>query len=752
MINSMKFGSKGVFKDDWLTQALLYYQVIDNGLYQELAQRFSNKQYLFDVLVENKYLTAEDIAEFVESALKIKRVNLDKIEIDTALIKMIPEELCRKYLFIPIEITGDEIHIASFNPSNLTAEQEIENITGKYVKTYFAFRNQIEQTISAHYSPDKLIDSLVGKSAKRSSVRVSREESERNPAPVVKLVNQIFADAVDDSASDIHIEPEETIAHVRIRIDGVLRNLMQVPKTVYPSLVSRIKIISDLNIAETRKPQDGKAKIFVNDRDVDLRVSVLPTNYGEKIVIRILDKKNAAVSFDKMGIRGRNYELLKKCFGFKQGMVLVTGPTGSGKSTTLYAAINSIKSTANNILTIEDPIEYNMDGINQVQVNKKAGVTFASALRSFLRQDPDVILVGEIRDGETAEIAIQAAQTGHLVLSTLHTNDTFATISRLRDMGIDKFKITESLQAVIAQRLLRRLCPHCKTEVKEENIDPKLSFILNKASASGEIYEAKGCPKCGFTGYKGRVGIYEILILDSEIKEKINVGAPLVELRNLAKKNGFQNLFENAISLLGEGITDYNEVLRTINPDSSKNSENKITPPKVQTDAAPRPETPEVPVFGGGAAEHEIRVMIVEDYEVSRKMLRVMVEKYTDWKVEEAQDGVDALEKIKNHIPDVILLDIMMPRMDGYELLQHLRAEPETMHVPVIILTGMKTAESEVKSLELGGDDYLTKPIKREILIARVKKVLGRKGAAPKEKTEKPVAHKEVDPVDFKLI
>ncbi len=569
---------------------------------------------------------------------------------------------------------------------------------------------------------------------------------------MVKLVNQIFADAVDDSASDIHIEPEETIAHVRIRIDGVLRNLMQVPKTVYPSLVSRIKIISDLNIAETRKPQDGKAKIFVNDRDVDLRVSVLPTNYGEKIVIRILDKKNAAVSFEKMGVRGNNYTLLKKCFDFKEGMVLVTGPTGSGKSTTLYAAINSIKSTANNILTIEDPIEYNMDGINQVQVNKKAGVTFASALRSFLRQDPDVILVGEIRDGETAEIAIQAAQTGHLVLSTLHTNDTFATISRLRDMGIDKFKITESLQAVIAQRLLRRLCPHCKVKVKEENVDPKLSFFMNQTSASGEIYEAKGCQECGFTGYKGRVGIYEILILDMAIKEKINAGAPLVELRNLAKKNGFQNLFENAISLLGEGITDYNEVLRTINPDSSKNKEEKKTAPMSQENSPHPSESAEVPVFGGGEAGENIRVMIVEDYEVSRKMLRVMVEKYTDWKVEEAQDGVDALEKIKKKTPDVILLDIMMPRMDGYELLQHLRAEPETMNVPVIILTGMKTPESEVKSLELGGDDYLTKPIKREILIARVKKVLGRKGNMPIQKPQETIAHEEVDPVDFKLI
>ncbi len=822
----MKYSSKRTFKDDWLAQALIYYQIIDKGLYEELAERFSDRPYLFDVMVENNYLTPDDIAEFVESALKIRRIDLDKTKINTALLKQIPEELCRKYLFIPFRVQDKEIHIASFNPSNLTAEQEIENITGKYIKTFFAFKDQIEEKIGAHYSPDKLIDSLVGKHEQRSKVRITGDESDRNPAPVVKLVNQIFADAVDDHASDIHIEPEENIAHVRIRIDGVLRNLIQVPKTIFPSLVSRIKIISDLNIAESRKPQDGKAKIFVNDAEVDLRVSVLPTSYGEKIVIRILDKRNAAASFDQMGVRGKNRELLEKCFEFKSGMVLVTGPTGSGKSTTLYAAINRIKSTANNILTIEDPIEYNMDGINQVQVNKKAGVTFASALRSFLRQDPDVILVGEIRDGETAEIAIQAAQTGHLVLSTLHTNDTFATITRLRDMGVDKFNITESVQAVVAQRLVRRLCPHCKTEVPEEKIDPKLIYLMNQTASNGTIYEAKGCQRCGFSGYQGRVGIYEVLILDIELRKKINSGAPLQELRSHAKNNGFQNLFEDAIGLLAEGTTDYKEVLRTINPDSNKNLENRINFEGIKAEQvkqsqpevakAKQPSKPEQPFMPKPSSKQErsslpkppskpeapkskfkkeelrrplktnekqktaepvhvskpieqaslqntekkIQVLIVEDYVVSRKMLRIMIEKFTPWQVEEAEDGIDALVKITARIPDVILLDIMMPRMDGYEVLQHIRAVPETADIPVIILTGMKSPGSEVKSLELGGDDYLTKPIKREILIARIKKILSRKKSSS---AGKPVAsvrnektatksNDKIDASEFKLI
>ncbi len=730
-MNTMKYATRHEFQDDWLAQALLYYKIIDDSLYQELVQRFSDQKYLFDILVENDYLLPKDIADFVENALKIKWVDLTHVQIDPEAIKKLNEQICRKHMLIPLKISGKDFHVASFNPSNLTAEQEIENITGKYVKTFFAFKDQIEERISAYYSPDKLINSLVGGNKKRSKVRIPGEETETNPAPVVKLVNQIFSDAVEEKSSDIHIEPKEHVAHVRVRVDGVLHNLLEIPKSVYPSLVSRLKIISNLNIAETRKPQDGKAKIYIDDSDVDLRVSILPTNYGEKVVIRILDKRNAAASFDQMGIRGKNRELLERCFQFKQGMVLVTGPTGSGKSTTLYAAINRIKSTANNILTVEDPIEYMMDGINQVQVNKKAGVTFASALRSFLRQDPDVILVGEIRDQETAEIAIQAAQTGHLVLSTLHTNDTFATITRLKDMGIDQFKITESMQAIVAQRLVRRLCPHCKVPVAEDKIDPKLYNLVNQHSGPGTVYEAKGCKKCNFTGYKGRVGIYEILILDDALKQMINAGKPLTELRKSAKKNGFHNLFEDAISLISEGITDYQEVLRTVNPDSSANIENKISVP--QPSPAPKTESNGIqakeikPAATNSETAKTIKILIAEDYEVSRKMLRIMVEKYTPWKVVEAVDGVDALEKIKKSKPDAVLLDIMMPRMDGYEVLQHLRAEPETVNLPVLILTGMKTPESEVKSLELGSDDYLTKPIKREILIARLKKVLAAK-------------------------
>jgi len=735
----MDIATKHTFADEWLANALLYYQIIDQELFDELSQRYSDHEYFFDVLVENNYLLPKDISEFIESALKIPTVDLTNMNIDAKLIELIPEDICRKYKLIPFQITSKEISIASFNPSNLNIENEIEHITGKYVKTYFAYKDQIEDKINLFYTPDKVIDSIVGDNKKRSRIRISGEENENNPSPVVKLVNQILADAVDRAASDIHIEPKETVADVRLRIDGILYNLLEIPKAIYPSLLSRIKIISDLNIAETRKPQDGKAKIYVNDADIDLRVSILPTSFGEKAVIRVLDKRRAAVSFDKMGIRGKNRELLEKCFAFKQGMVLVTGPTGSGKSTTLYAAINRVKSTANNILTIEDPIEYVMDGINQVQVNEKAGVTFASALRSFLRQDPDVILVGEIRDHETAEIAIQAAQTGHLVLSTLHTNDTFATISRLNDMGVDKFKITESVQAIIAQRLVRRLCPHCKAKTDDTQVDEKLRYLAAHIKNDPRFYEAKGCAVCNYTGYKGRIGVYEILILDDNLRNKINSDAPLVELRSIAKKSGFRNLFEDAISLIAEGITDYKEILRTINPGSEDNwradttdkasfpsSKPNAIPPKIKTDIGEVKALQEIEE-DKDLSEEDITVLVVEDYKVSRKMICKMIEKYTQWKVEEAEDGISALQKVVEHQPEVIILDIMMPRMDGYEFLQHIRAVPETASIPVLLLTGLKTPESEVKGFELGADDYLTKPIKPKVLIARIKHVLAKR-------------------------
>ncbi len=768
------------FKDDWLVKALLYYQIIDQALYDELAMRFSGEEYFFDVLIKNNYLQKEDLITFIEEALKVPVVNLDNIKIDTDLIRKIPEDICEKYQIFPFKETEKEVHIAAFNPSNLDAEREIEYLTGKYVKTFFALREQISKKIKEFYSPDDIIDSLVKKRKVNLNVHVAGEDDVEEKG-VVKLMNQIFADAVLNDASDIHIEPREKDVVVRLRIDGVMRNDMELPKSLHQQLVSRIKVISNLNIAETRKPQDGKTKIFVDGADIDMRVSILPTSYGEKVVIRLLDKRKAMVSFEQLGIRGINKELIEKCFMTRQGMVLVTGPTGSGKSTTLYAAINSLKSSATNILTIEDPIEYVFDGINQVQVNEKAGITFASALRSFLRQDPDVILVGEIRDRETAEIAIQAALTGHLVLSTLHTNDTFGTITRLKDMGVDEIKLAEALQGIIAQRLVRRLCTSCKQEVEKDQLDPRLLYTFEQMGyQTPQVYKATGCNVCGYTGYKGRIGVYEILLIDRDLKDALYQQASISELRKLARQKGFRNLFEDALSLVAEGITDYKEVLRVVQQDLTVESKKSVQPviakqkasqappkpaPEVTKEKekeAPAPQTPvrKKPVPGDSLAEikklaqqlkqkqpeaskksspapsketsgENVDVLVVEDYPVTRLLLKRMLERQKGWKVREAEDGLKGLEAIKKKMPDVILLDLMMPNMDGYEFLKHLRSDPSGADVPVLIITSLNGAENELKGLEFGADDFVTKPINMNLLIARIRRHLHLKGPVP---------------------
>jgi len=765
------------FKDDWLVKALLYYQIIDQALYDELAMRFSGEEYFFDVLIKNNYLQKEDLITFIEEALNVPVVNLDKIKIDTNLINKIPEEVCKKYQIFPFKETEKEVHIAAFNPSNLDAEREIEYLTGKYVKTFFALREQINKKIKEFYSPDEIIDSLVKKRQVNLNVHVAGEDDVQEKG-VVKLMNQIFADAVLNDASDIHIEPREKDVVVRLRIDGVMRNDMELPKSLHQQLVSRIKVISNLNIAETRKPQDGKTKIFVDGADIDMRVSILPTSYGEKVVIRLLDKRKAMVSFEQLGIRGVNKELIEKCFMTRQGMVLVTGPTGSGKSTTLYAAINSLKSSATNILTIEDPIEYVFDGINQVQVNEKAGITFASALRSFLRQDPDVILVGEIRDRETAEIAIQAALTGHLVLSTLHTNDTFGTITRLKDMGVDEIKLAEALQGIIAQRLVRRLCTSCKQEVEKDQLDPRLLYTFEQMGYQApKVYKATGCNACGYTGYKGRIGVYEILLIDRDLKDALYQQASISELRKLARQKGFRNLFEDALSLVAEGITDYKEVLRVIQQDLAVEPHKTVqpvatksrttqAPPKPAAAATKKPKTQEKETLatqpsatkktvpGGSLAEikklarelkedqtkirpkapataaaktayaENVDILVVEDYPVTRLLLKRMLERQKGWKVREAEDGLKGLEAIRNKMPDVILLDLMMPNMDGYEFLKHLRSNPQGADVPVLIITSLNGAENELKGLEFGADDFITKPINMNLLIARIRRHL----------------------------
>lgn len=748
----MEVNTKHRFEDEWLAKALLDYQIIDPDYLEELRARYSDYDYFFDVLINTKQLTAADIATFVENVLQIPYVNLDEIDVNRQAVESVPESISQKYQVFPFNLKEDHIAVAFANPFDLDAEKEIAYSTGKFVKTFYAFKDQIKQKIEEFYSPDKFIDNLVDRANIEKAVTIAGSSDSEKEAPVVKLVSLIIGEAIEKDASDIHIEPKEKVVVVRYRIDGILRNILEVPKSVHPSLVSRIKIISNLNIAESRKPQDGKAKVIHDGAEIDLRISVLPTSYGEKVVIRILDNRKAMVSFPELGIQGRNLELLEKCFSKTQGLILVTGPTGSGKTTTLYAALNRIRNTANNILTIEDPIEYKIEGINQVQVNEKAGITFASALRSFLRQDPDVILVGEIRDHETAEIAIQAALTGHLVLSTLHTNDSLGAITRLTDMGIDVYKIASSLEAIIAQRLVRTLCPKCKVEKEPNSEEKKLIPFMTRLGLEPKFYKADGCQHCGFTGYKGRIGVYEILLLDDELKDLIGSGASISDIRRAARGKGFQNLYEDGLKHVAQGYTDYQELLRVINPGSveetadhgsgSKMAEKiEVPAPSGQDEAIPsapialKDPEPTNGTSGNGAdrspttdggLDRPPLILLAEDSSGMRKMMKVLINKKTDWKMLEAEDGLKALELVNKERPDVIVLDIMMPKMDGYEFLQHLRKNLSTAGIPVLVLTALNGPDNEVKSFNLGADDYLSKPYNPNVLLARIKRLLAR--------------------------
>ena len=636
----MQFGKNRRLVDQWLANALIESNVLSSQEYTELLGRFSGSHSFIEILTDNRLMSREQIANFVSRILQIPHRKLEDVSELKTLAAVLPHRLCVEEGIVPIEQSDSEIRIATSNLFSLNLERRVGFLTGKMVVTEFAFRDDIQKAIVALYGSSAVANEILHDSGVQYQIRVVGDLAAEEQSPVVKLVNRIIGEAIFRNASDIHIEAMQDQVVGRIRVDGILQNLIELPQSQHSALIGRIKIISHLDIAESRKPQDGKAKVNFNGHDIDLRVSVVPTSLGEKVVMRILDNRKAKISFEQMGVPPKNRKLMDQAFDFKEGIVLVTGPTGSGKSTTLYAALNQIRSTANNIMTIEDPIEYRLEGINQVQVNRKAGVTFASALRSFLRQDPDVILVGEIRDTETAEIAIQAALTGHLVMSTLHTNGTFATLTRLQDMGIDFTQTAEALQAIVAQRLVRRLCNNCKSEKEPDRMEAKLKPMMKKLGHRTAFFKAEGCSQCGFTGYKGRIGVYEILVFDNDMKDLLSRDADMHEARRMARERGFRNLYEDALGLISEGITDYREVMRVINTGAPAGFEEEKGNDAEVANVAD--------VAASEAPARTPRVLVVEDERMLRTMSRRALEKKAGMEVLEAEDGLQALEILKN--------------------------------------------------------------------------------------------------------
>ena len=582
-------------------QILLDSGIISNKqLEKALSQQNESGGRLGYILVNNNAISETDLNKFLAKQQNIESINLDEIDIDENTINLISGEIAHRYEVIPIEIVGRKLIVAMTDPYNLFAIDDLRFSLGMDIEPHITASSMIRRALARYYPDSEAlvsvddsgakvgstvqtsitdideekiedVDMLVGDEVFESMIVDDTEEEEYNEedialdladSPVVKLVNSLIADAVRRGASDIHFEPFERFIRVRFRIDGVLHEVMRPSRKYRSAMVSRLKILGGMNIADHHLPQDGRQKILVGDRFVDLRLATLPTLFGEKVEVRLLDRSKVVLDLEKLGFEEEPLKIFRKAIRRPFGIVLVTGPTGCGKTTTLYSALVERNDIGVNIMTAENPVEFNLKGINQVQMNTDVGLTFANALRAYLRQDPDIIMVGEIRDKETAEIAIRAALTGHLVLSTTHTNDAPSTINRLIDIGTEPFMLSTSLACIASQRLIRKICSKCKAEIRvpddvfiDAGIDPKRFQKV-------KLFEGTGCSYCNNTGYKGRIGIFEVMSIDEEIRQLIEGDANSIEIEKAALSKGMINLRESALRKLERGETTYDEVIR----------------------------------------------------------------------------------------------------------------------------------------------------------------------------------------------
>jgi len=559
-------------------EKLITLEQLDKGL---RAQKEAGPQArLGSMLVQLGFVTDEEVTNFLSRQYGVPAINLQYFELDGSVVKLVPEETAKRYQILPLSRVGSSLTIAMVDPTNVFAMDDIKFMTGFNIEPVVASESAIMEAIEKAYGgaveeEGSNVDELLAAMGDEADVELQAEQGELDigeleksaeEAPIVKLVNIVLTDAVKRGASDIHVEPYEKEYRVRFRIDGVLQHIMSPPLKLKDAIISRIKIMAKLDISEKRLPQDGrimlKMQIGGKKKQLDYRVNSLPTLWGEKIVLRLLDKENLRLDMTKLGFEPDSLEKFQQAVLKPYGMVLVTGPTGSGKTNTLYSAISLLNKPDTNIMTAEDPVEFQLHGVNQVQMKDSIGLNFAAALRAFLRQDPNIILVGEIRDFETAEIAIKAALTGHLVLSTLHTNGAPETISRLMNMGIEPFLVATAVHLICAQRLIRRICSECKEEV---SLPPQALLdagFTPEESKTAKVWKGGGCSNCNGTGYKGRAGLYEVMVVNDEIRELILIGASAVELKKKAIEQGMLTLRRSGLTKVKEGVTTLEEVAR----------------------------------------------------------------------------------------------------------------------------------------------------------------------------------------------
>jgi type II secretory ATPase GspE/PulE/Tfp pilus assembly ATPase PilB-like protein/ActR/RegA family two-component response regulator len=668
------------------------------------------------------------VAAATASALHLEYLSGEPPVIGEDVARLLPADFCRKRRVIPLGLAANCLRLAVADPMDYSVLQDVEFKTGRKTVAVVVTQTWLETAVARLYPElDRALsyDMLTGvnpageiessNEAEYDLVDPATLARETELPPIVRLVNMILSDAAKAGASDVHIEPQEKFVQVRLRVDGLLRDVLTIPHHLQDQAISRFKIISGIDISERRKPQDGRSRLRFEGRRIDLRVSTLPTQFGEKVVIRLLNSERAILPLDQIDLAQENLRLIRSFLSHAQGMILVTGPTGSGKTSTLYTALNAIKSPTNNIITLEDPIELQLPGVNQMQINTKAGVTFAGGLRSILRQDPNVILVGEIRDQETADIALQASQTGHLLLSTLHTNDAPSTLTRLFDLGVQPFLVASSILGIVAQRLVRRPCPSCAVP------EPPSADAIEKAGgasrlpADGRWVVGKGCQTCGQTGIKGRIAIHEVLEVNDEIRDLISNRASEQAIRKAGKRGGMRTMFEDGLAKAAQGLTTLDEVLRVVSPDESAEASAEAR------QAAARDGGPE-PDF------RDKRILVVEDSPTIVSVIKYFLE-LEGFEVLTATDGLLGLELALKERPDVIISDVNMPGMDGIAMVKALRQDARTRGVRVLMLTSEDSVESETDGLAAGADDYILKPVEPRRLAARVKALLVRAGS-----------------------
>ena len=684
------------------TQQTFARYLIERGLVGEfdLAVAAHSSAPLVDAIVAQGWLAEDDAYRALADAHGLKFIDLSGVVPSALALRLVPERVATRHVVLPLLEDNRTLTYASAVNFDDDAERDLAFASGRRPERVIASRSRIVAALKDAYSPANDVQQLVDRIRHAGAVQSAPPvtvPTVPSDSPVIELCNRILAAAINAGASDVHIEPGIDGAVVRHRICGILEPLLTLPVASVGPVTNRFKILAGADIATKRKPQDGAFRVSIEDRPLDVRLSALPTTHGEKIVMRVIDSAVSFESFESLGYDAAATKRVRAALSKPDGLVLMTGPTGSGKTTALYAALRFLRTGKVNIVTAEDPVERYLEGITQIPVNSRSGNGFASVLRSMMRQDPNVIMVGEIRDSEVADIVGQAAYTGHLVLSSLHTSDAASAITRLLNLGLAPFKVAESLNAVVAQRLVRKLCPMCRVvhdDLTARRLGQQQGVAVIKASAGN------GCDHCKHTGYRGRVAVPEILVPDEALRRAIRDGAGAGEIRATMRASGCATMRQCALELVAQGMTSIEEVNRVLSDHGD--------------DAGQRP-----------ASHTKARVLVTDDDRMIRMLVKMLLEK-EGLEVLEADNGAMAIEVARRERPDLVLMDLMMPGLDGFQTIERIRRDISLASLPVIVLTSETGSTVERRVLELGADDYVVKPFEADVFISRIRAMFKR--------------------------